>query len=835
MHGFVGDLRLAARRLRATPFFLVFAVLSLAVGVSITIASYAVVETLFWMPLGIPEPERVVVIADPPQAGAKIRHAASVTAEDFAELRSSQRTLTHVAAAMRFGATLVTPSGGDSLSGEAVSGEYFSVVGISAAIGRTIQAQDDERSAPVIVLSDRLWRMRFGADPNVVGTLVRLGEQPFEIVGVAPRDFHGVLRGAGRPRRAIAWIPLRAMSLLPGAARDTLGSRALTAVGRLGDETAITYAAGEIPVIARRLDAVSPRQVTQGPNGAPVTIPRQWDVVPVDAITYSSDRFPWLLLVIASMVLLVACTNLANLMMARGTTRQHEFGVRRALGASRWRLVREQCAESVLIALIGGAAALAATRWLLATLPGTTLVVFGEVLPFEPRLSVSVLLFAAGALLLSLLTFGLEPAFQLTRKPLTSDLASEAGTGSVRRARRQRALIRWQVAICTSFFLIASILGRVIIEEAAHDPGVDVDRLAVAVVGGMAEWDEARVRRAARDVIAAAREEPGLEAVAVSTGLPFGVVTSWASITTPDKPFAEGPRPGAGGGPGAYFIPATDDIFRTLGIPLVAGRPFDGRDIAGSAPVAIVSEETARTLFRTLDVVGRQLAFRLGRTSAQTSYTVTIVGVAGDTDTGRLLSANRNGVLYVPFTQHHVPGNIVVTARTPDNPASAAQSLQAAIRRTDPDLSAASYGPASVILGGLYVIARAAGVAAAALGALTLVLSMIGLYGVQSQAVAQRTREVGVRAALGATGRQIKRMVLADGFRPVVQGLALGLMLGSLARLTLRAVLVAPIDLVDPIALIVVPIPLGIAAFLACRIPASRAARVSPSVALRQQ
>jgi hypothetical protein len=217
----------------------------------------------------------------------------------------------------------------------------------------------------------------------------------------------------------------------------------------------------------------------------------------------------------------------------------------------------------------------------------------------------------------------------------------------------------------------------------------------------------------------------------------------------------------------------------------------------------------------------------------QPSNTVTIIGVARNTDTGQVLSQNRSGVVYVPFTQHYTAGNTVVSARTSNNPARAAQGLQAALRRVDPDIGTWRYGPASVILGGLYVTARAAGVAAAALGALTLLLSMVGLYGVQSQAVAQRTREVGVRAALGATARQIERMVLADGFRPVMQGLALGLMLGSMARLALRALVDAPIDLVDPVALIVVPIPLAVAAFLACRIPASRAARVAPSVALR--
>jgi putative ABC transport system permease protein len=322
-----------------------------------------------------------------------------------------------------------------------------------------------------------------------------------------------------------------------------------------------------------------------------------------------------------------------------------------------------------------------------------------------------------------------------------------------------------------------------------------------------------------------ARREPGIEAVAASAGMPFGMsMTPFADLTTPDKPFVAGRKSDSG-----YVLAATPEIFSTLAVPIVRGRSFDYRDDAAAPPVAVVSEGTARTLFGTSDPIGRQLMAQVWARPPVKTFTV--VGIARDTDTGRMMSRD-DSVTYVPLAQHYEP-NVAIVARTSGDPRAAARAVQSALRRADPDFSTGTAGPGYWLLAGAFLAARIAGMLAAALGALTLILAMIGLYGVQSQVVARRTREVGVRMALGATARQIQRMVLGDGFRPVVQGLVLGLVFGTIVRLGLRAVLTGRIEVFDPLAVLVLPIPLFAAAFLACYLPARRAARVNPMVALR--
>jgi hypothetical protein len=407
------------------------------------------------------------------------------------------------------------------------------------------------------------------------------------------------------------------------------------------------------------------------------------------------------------------------------------------------------------------------------------------------------------------------------------ELASESGTGDRRRTRRHQQLIRWQVAIAACFFLMVSLSARVLLTAMRHDPGMKLEGLAVALVDGTRQWDAGRIRRATTEMLAFAERAPGVEAAAVSIGLPFGVGVLRAPISTPDRPFAEGPSVFATNPREAYFIAATPGIFRTLGIPIVAGRTFDARDDASAGAAAVLNETSARTLFGTRDAVGRRILFR----NQNRVVTATVIGIAGDTDTMGF-NSHRGSVLWVPLHQQDVPGQLIFSARG-TNTADAARVLQAAMRDADAEMSTRAYGEAWVILTFPYYQFRVAALGVGALGLLTLLLGMTGLYGVQSQTVTHRTREVGVRVALGATAQQIQRMILKAGFIPVAQGIVLGLTIGSLTRLALRVTLELPIAIVDPLALVVVPIPVVLAAVLACIIPAYRAARVDPKVALR--
>jgi macrolide transport system ATP-binding/permease protein len=826
--GLAGDVRLGARRLLATPLFFGFAVISLALGVSVTTTVYSTLYALLWKPLGITDAAQIAVVKASNGFGTSWRRTLSTP--DFDDLRRQQRSFADLAAYQTVFQTLEMPRVSEWVTVEAVSGNYFPIVGIAAAMGRVIQPLDDAQGAQVMVLSHQIWRGRFDADAAIVGKTVRLGSQTFEIVGVAPPRYGGLQTlGTSTP---VGWVPLETASRIAAASAtpaDPRDRRDLTVFGRLAPASTVTTAAAELATIGASLDAASPARTFRPVDGSTTVIRRQWSAEDVTAATRPPLGLPLDLLVLGmtALVLLVACTNLANLMLSRGALRLHEISVRRALGAARWRLVREQLAESVLITIAGTVATYAMTRVFLrlATLEIPTA---HRTFAIEPELNVPAMAFASLALLASILVFGLEPALNLTRKTLNAQLTSEPGAAPPASGRRQRRLIRWQVALSACFFTVTAVLLKVVVAEARHDSGVALERLAVTTLHfGIQGWDEPRARRAIDRSLELARRNREVESASVSTGLPFGFqMTPSAEITTPDRPFVKGVRSES-----TIVLAGSPELLRTLDVPLLRGRHFTDRDDAGSSRVAIVSELTERRLFGAGAALGRQIVLRDRERNVAETLTLTVVGIAKQTDVDMLMLRDDH-LVYLPFAQRY-RANVALVARTKGNPASAVHILRDAVRQADPDLGAGTSGPAYWLTAGPYVAARIAGGLAAALGALTLILAMVGLYGVQAQAVAHRTREVGVRMALGAGVSQIERMVLREGFRPVIEGLMIGLFLGTVARGAMRALIAAPIPIIDPFAIALVPIPLGIAALMACYLPARRAARVDPNVALR--
>jgi predicted permease len=683
-----------------------------------------------------------------------------------------------------------------------------------------LQPSDDETAAHVAVLSHALWRLRFAADPTAVGQSIRIGGQAFEIVGVAEASFPGVIGGLDGTR---LWIPL-ASEPLPAspapvvAARDR---RRLQVFGRLAPDTTSAAASAELASIAARLDAAFPRTP---PAGAVRPSDRLWSAKTAAAISEENDgtrRFGLMLIALVSLVLVVACTNLANLMLARGTARQKELAVRAALGASRWRLIREQCVESLLLALGGAVAAHVAFQALQAWMTVDFNLMGRWTLSIRPTLDPEALAVATVALLLALMVFGLEPAIHLAR---AIDITGAIATAKSRtRSRRQRMVIRWQVAVSAGFFIVATMFVRQTIALARHDTGIDIQRIAVAVLRIEAPlWDDVRLRRTLERVMEEARADPAIEAVSVSTGLPFGVPTSQISLSRP------GDAATASANPRVPAIAATPSFFPTLGVRILRGRAFDDRDDAGAAPVVIVSEFTARRLFGTVDAVGQQLLVQRRRKQA---LTATVIGVARDTDV-RAILREPGPLVYMPLLQEY-EASLAVVARSSQEADRAVPALREALRRADPDLPVDVIGTGHAVLSGPFEILRAGGIATLYLGGLTLLLAMAGLFGVQSHLIAHRTQEIGVRMSMGATARQIKAMVLLDGYRPVLEGLTLGLWGGFAGRVIVRAYVQIDVNVIDPWMLIVTPIPVIAAAFCACYLPARRAARVDPTIALR--
>ena len=823
------DIRLALRRLGATPLFTAFAILSLAAGVAITTAVYSIVDSVFMRGLGIREPDRVAVVVEP-QSGRLL--PGTVSEPDFRDLQASQTSFSHVAASATSVRRVAFPSVAQMVIGESVSGSYFATLGVRAALGRTIQPADDDGAVRVVMLSDSLWRQRFASDRRVVGTTVSISGEQFEVIGVAPASYNG-------PRGWLLgtqfWIPLGTESQLKeaprpawwrGTPRDT---RKLTVFGRLAPQATIAAASAELQTVAARLDRTFPPQYAG--QGVAAT-DRPWrartmaDVAGEDTAIH---RFGMALVALVGLVLVVACTNLGNLVLARGTTRLRELAVRRALGASQWRLVREQCLESVMLAA-GGAVASCIMFELLRVLMDAEIHMatpFGGrmTLEFHPVLNVPALTIAVSSLLVALVVFGLEPAIQLTRTiDVRGALAAGSAVGPPRRW-RQQVLLRWQVAIAAGFFIIATMFVKYSIAEARHDSGIDLDRIAVAVLNlDSPEWSEPRARRMFDRVLGELRGHPSIETASLASGLPFGMPSSLRLAISPaERADAAAVEPHMMTG-----IAGTPSFFRTLGVEILRGRGFDDRDAPGAPRVVVVSEFTARLVFGTADAVGRQVV--VGPQAAARA-TATIVGVAANTDVGSIF-ADPRPLAYVPLAQQYQPV-VTVVARASGSVPNAVAAVREAVRRADPEVAVDTIGTGRTVLAGAFQVLRGLGMTAIGLGAVTLLLAMAGLYGIQSHVIANRTREIGVRMSFGATAGQIKRMVLLDGYRPVLDGLIFGLSIGLVGRAIARAYLELDVAIVDPWMLVVTPIPLICAAFFACYLPARRAAAVDPNVALR--
>lgn len=817
------NLRHSFARLVAAPMFTIFSVVSLAAGVAVTTAVYSVVDRLFVTDLGLADPYRVGVVVTP---GGGRTQFGSLSEPDFRDLRAAQTSFSGMTAAVAILPTVATATSTDVQAAEAVDGRYFATLAVGPHLGRVIQPDDEATAARVAVLSEELWQDRFSADPGVLGRTIRINGQPFEIVGVAAARYHGLF---GSLRSTRLWIPLACEpsphagpAAQPAASRER---RRLVVFGRLAPGRTVESASAELGLIAARLDRAYPPQQRRGGISD-----RAWSAKPIVAMgdTEAADRrFGMTLVALVALVLVVACTNLANLVLARGAARQGELAVRMALGASRGRLIREQCAESALLAGAGMIASYVMFRGLSAMMATDYTFVAPmarATLSIRPTLNAPALGVALASMFLALAVFGLEPAVQLTRTLDIRGALAAGATGVRPRLRRQRMVIRWQVAVAAGFFIVATMFIRGTIQLARHDPGVEMDRIAVAALNFQnGSWDEDRIRRTIDHVMEEARKDRAIDGMSASTGLPFGVQPSLQVTVASLQDVGSQPLAGV------PALAATPGIFRTLGIPILRGRGFQDADGPSAARVVVLSELAARRLFGTADAVGRSLlvACRDRNRSAE------VVGIARDTDV-RVLHSDRRPLVYMPLAQQF-DAAITLVARSTGDASRAVLALRDAIRRVDPDLAADTIDTGRRAMAGPFELLRSAGMAALYLGGFTLLLSMVGLFGVQSHLVLRRTREIGVRMSLGATATQIKLMVMKDGYRPVVEGLALGLWGGLVGRALVRSYMDVDVSVVDPWMLVITPIPLILAAFCACYLPAARAGRVQPTVALRAE
>jgi predicted permease len=816
------DVRFALRRLGQAPGFTAFAVVSLALGIGVCTAIYSAVRTLLWMPLGVPDADALVVLSN---------GYPSLSWIDFHDLRAQQTSASAITAAAPIRTALRTREVSQTVLGEAVSGQYFTVMGLHPRLGRLIDPQDETSANRVAVLSEAFWRTRLNADRAIVGHAVTLGGQSFEVVGVIAGTFRGLQ--AALPESV--WVPATALSIdphafsLPATFLADRHERAFQSWARLGPGAPVSRLDAEVTMIAQRLDAAYPEPRVRVVSGARVM--RTWRAEffedQVRRATEGGRAIVIMILLAIVVVLLIACTNLANLALARGTARAQETAVRTALGASRWRLIREQVIEGAAVVIAGGG---------LSTLVLTRLVDYfstdlpmgrGLAIPFRPEIDMSVLAASALAMAIALGVFGLWPAVQSSRADIRHGLgAGVAATPA--RWRFHSNLIAWQVCGSVALLLVAIMSVRVLTGGSTtavwHPQYAD---LALAQIDFRLNGaDESRARQETDAILAAARTQPGLQRVSATNGSPSSLFGIQIAVATPEQPFgAQNTITG--------MAAVTPDFLGTIGIGLARGRGFTDRDDAGAPRVAIVSQQLARDLFRTTDVLGRTVlvATRDERGLSAAPDGFTIVGISNDMTT--FTSTRPDRLLFVPLAQRFDTREpIMIVARASD-PSGAVGVLRSVVREVTPTIVVSAAGTGDVLLAGPLFLLRVIGLLAAALGALALVLAMAGLFGILTHVVERRRREIGIRLAIGAERSQILRLVLRDGLRPVGKGLVLGLAIGLGLRIVVRGQVFTTIAAWDPLEFLGLPLMFLIAALVASALPAARASRVDPNVVLR--
>jgi len=797
----IQDLRYAIRTLLKSPGFTLVAVLTLALGIGANTAIFSVVDAVLLRPLPYPASDRLVAIWG--SFGADRERVTAYT--DVMDFRAQNTSFEAIGVERGESVNLTGRETPERLNGEFVTADVFGVLGAKAAQGRTFTAEETTPGSgrEVAVLSYDAWKTRFGADPGILGRPLLLNARPHVVIGVMPPGFTSPFGPTD------VWLPITS---IPSPETFDRGVQNVWAIGRLRAGTTLARARNDLGTIARRLAAQYP---TSNAGWGVTLIPLREQV--------AGDVGPALLILLAAvgLVLLIACANVANLQLARGAARRHEITVRASLGAGRARLVRQLLTESLLVSAAGGAAGLLLAAWATGALVRA---VPGGVPSFEPvRMDGAVLLFTAGAAVFAALLFGLAPALAVSRADLGDALRVRAPEGRRGGAGLRSGLVVAELALCMVLMASAGLLLRSVGRMRRVDPGFDPGNLLTFEFRlPRAKYRDAAAMAAFFErVVPQLRAVPGVAGAALVGATPF--TGNWDDVA---YTVADRPEPEAGRAPKALRDAVSDGYFGTMRIPLVAGRDFDARDRAGALPVVIVSRELARREWPGASALGKRI-----RPVGDSAWS-TVVGVVGDSRQ-RTLGEDLRPRLYVPVLQSPMAFSNVV-ARTTGDPLALAPSVRAALWSVDPDQPVWEVTSMDRLLARSMRQERFTTLLTGLFAALALLLAAVGVYGVMAYTVSQRTREVGIRLAVGATPGQVVGLVLGQGVRVTAAATVLGLA-GGLAAARLIQGQLFGVGPDDPLTFVIVPAVLAGVALLACWLPARRAARVDPVVALRSE
>jgi putative ABC transport system permease protein len=795
------DLRYGARMLLKKPLFTIIAVLTLALGIGANTAIFSVVNAVLLRSLPYHNADQLVVLSAVASSGDRDGLSVLET-EDF---RSQMKSLDDLTAFQSQSVNLTGGERPDRVRGAFVSANFFKVFNLGSVVGRTfLEGEDRQGAAKLAVINEKMWQERLNGDKNLGAKSLILNGEPYSVIGVVPSSFKHPFDADVE-----VWIPV---ANFPGnnGQRD---ARFAFAFGHLKPGLELSQAQAEAATIASQLAQSYPKE--NAGRGAQVELFRELMVVNVRPML-------WLLFAAVGVILLIACANLANLLLARGLARQREIAVRAALGASRWRLIRQMLTETTLISLAGGAGGVLLAHWgLFALLKLPQNFVRTE----DASLDTRVLIFALALSVLTGWLFGLLPALQLAKPELQSFLKEGArGSGEGARWNRVRGgFVVAQVALSLLLLVSAGLLLRSFDKLLRVDLGFKPEKLLTLEYRlprskyrePQAQWNFHR------QVMDRIQEVPGVQSVSIVRGLPFSGNGATTAIVLPDREL-----PAQGREPEVMFNTAMPNYFETMGIPFIKGRLFGAEDQLNTSPVLVINQTMAQKFWPDQDPLGKQVKF------VEDGTTGTIVGIVGDAKHYWLDDESRPQ-MYNSYTQQ--PGYFAtVVARTTVEPMALSESVRQALWKVDADQPMWKIRTVEFLVNRSVADRKFLMALMGIFASLALVLTTIGLYGVISYLVNQRTQEIGIRMALGAQMGDILGMVLKQGMVLVLIGVALGLGTAWLmTRLMTR--LLYQVSATDPLTFASIASLLIVVALLACYLPARRATKVDPLEALRYE
>ena len=802
METLIKDVRYGVRSLLKRPGFTAIALVTLALGIGANSAMFSAVNAVLLRPLPFPESEQIVSF-DGMNPGKGITES-NMSVPDFADWKNQNQVFERMAGFVSGGALLASGDEVERVRATGVSADFFPLFRTNAIKGRTLEPDDAQKGRdPVVVLSHGLWQRRFGADQNVLGTTVLLSGKNTTIVGIMPPGFD-------YPAQSELWVPFPI-----DAAAERRDNRYLNVVTRLKQGVSLAQAQAEMDTINLRL-----AQVYGETNSG-------WTV----KLTNLRERLVGamrssLLVLLGAVVfvLLIACANIANLLLARATARQKEIAVRTALGASRWRIVRQLLTESVLLSIVGGALGLWLSLWLTRLLialspPNTPR--FDEIAP-----DARVFAFTLALTVITGLIFGLAPALQVSRPDLNEGLKEGLRSGASGHRNRLRSLLMVS-EIALSFMLLvgAGLLIKSFMRLRDVSAGINPDQvLAVRVSLPSAKYPQGEPRvQLLHQAVERLSLLPGVQSAGAVLSLPLGGDTFNVGRSYIREGRPATPEESAN----AIYLVATPDYFRTLQIPIVGGRAFTAQDTENTPKVLIVNETMARQLWPGESPIGRRITIWRDE-----KFPREIVGVVGDTKPS--LDADPGQQMYVPYSQDSGWTGMSLVVRTNGDPTNITTAMRNELRSLDKGIPVFNVRTMNDVLATSVAPRRTPMLLLSAFAAIALLLGMIGIYGVTAYYVSQRTQEIGIRMALGAQMSDVMKLVLRTGMVLALIGIGAGLV-GAFALTRLLTTLLFGVNPTDGVTFAGVSLCLLVSALIACYLPARRATQVDPLVALRYE